>query len=129
MDWTNILNQIFELCIVPLLGLATGALVALIKAKIAQSKAKTENETLVIYLSILEQTVITCVQATNQTYVNTLKGQNAFDAEAQQRALQATYNQVLNILSKDAQTYLGKALGDFETYVKDKIEQAVLETK
>ena len=31
MNWTEILQQIFELCIVPLLGILTGCLIKVIK--------------------------------------------------------------------------------------------------
>jgi hypothetical protein len=31
MDWLNLLNQIFDVCLIPLLGLATTALIFYVK--------------------------------------------------------------------------------------------------
>jgi hypothetical protein len=82
MEWMVILQQIFEMCIVPLLGIITCYIVNYIKAKINELNTANDNEILVKYLTMLSETVCNCVIATNQTYVNSLKGQNAFDAEA-----------------------------------------------
>jgi hypothetical protein len=64
------------------LGVITAYIITYIKAKTAELKTINSNEILVKYLDMLSTTVIECVIATNQTYVNSLKGQNAFDEEA-----------------------------------------------
>jgi hypothetical protein len=64
------------------LGLATTFLVLFVRQKIAESKEKANNEKADKYLSLLEITIIDCIKATNQTYVNALKDKNAFDGEA-----------------------------------------------
>lgn len=122
MDWINILDQVFDVCLIPLLGIITAALIQFIKQKMAESKAKSDNEITVKYLSLLEQTVIDCIRATNQTYVNALKDQNAFDVEAQKNALDLTTQAVLNILSADAKKYITNFVGDLDVFVKEKIE-------
>lgn len=122
MDWINILDQVFDVCLIPLLGIITAALIQFIKQKMAEGKAKSDNEITVKYLSLLEQTVIDCIRATNQTYVNALKDQNAFDAEAQKNALNLTTQAVLNILSTDAKKYITNFVGDLDVFVKEKIE-------
>jgi hypothetical protein len=45
----------------------------------AESKAKTDSTMTDKYLGLLETTIIDCIKATNQTYVNALKDKNAFD--------------------------------------------------
>lgn len=129
MDWLNILNQIFEICIVPLLGLATTALIVFVKAKISQGKASTNSEIAIKYLTVLEQTVIDCIKATNQTYVNSLKDKNAFDAEAQKTALMHTASAVSQVLSDDAKTHLTDLFGDLETLIVEKIEANIENAK
>ena len=86
MEWMVLLQQIFELCIVPLLGVITMYIINYIKVKTAELKTTNSNEVLVKYLDMLSTTVIECVIATNQTYVDSLKGQNAFDEAAQKVA-------------------------------------------
>ena len=83
MNWTETLNQIFQLIVIPLLGLGAAVLIYYVKAKLNIAKKNASSEIAVRYLSILEQTVVDCIKATNQTYVNSLKDKNAFDAEAQ----------------------------------------------
>lgn len=129
MDWTLILNQIFEICLVPLLGLATTALIVFVKAKISQGKASTNSEIAIKYLSVLEQTVVDCIKATNQTYVNDLKDKNAFDAEAQKTALMHTASAVSQVLSDDAKTHLTGLFGDLETLIVEKIEANIENAK
>jgi len=71
---------------------------------------------------MLDETITKCVIATNQTYVDNLKGQNAFTKEAQEEAFKKTYEAVMAILSKDAQEYLTNAVGDLNTYITNSIQ-------
>lgn len=122
MDWLNILNQIFDVCLIPLLGVATSALIVFIKQKITEGKTKLNNEMATKYLDLLEVTVIDCIRATNQTYVNALKDKNAFDAEAQKEALALTTAAVQTILSEEAKNCLNLFVGDIEVLIREKIE-------
>ena len=129
MDWLGILNQVFEVCLVPLLGLATTVLVFFVKQKMAESKAKTSSEMAEKYMSMFEATVIDCIKATNQTYVNALKDKNAFDADAQKEALKLTTEAVTAILSDDAKQYLTHFVGDLDAMIQEKIEANIEEVK
>ena len=129
MDWLNILNQVFEVCLVPLLGLATTVLVFFVKQKIAESKAKTNSALAEKYLNMLEATIIDCVKATNQTYVSALKDKNAFDSAAQKEALKLTTEAVTTILSDDAKKYLTHFVGDLDAMIQEKIEANIEEVK
>ena len=44
MDWLKILETIFTICIVPLLGILTKYLVSFINSKSRRNKTKTKNE-------------------------------------------------------------------------------------
>ena len=129
MDWLNILDQVFDVCLIPLLGLATTVLVFFVKQKIAESKEKTDSAMADTYLGLLETTIIDCIRATNQTYVNALKDKNAFDGEAQKEALKQTTDAVLKILSDDAKDYLTHFVGDLDEVIKEKIEANIKEVK
>ena len=80
---------------------------------------------MVKYVDMLNRTITECVIATNQTYVETLKQQGKFDAEAQKIAFQMTSKAVLDILSEDAKEYLSAAVGDLNIYITNKIEAEV----
>ena len=77
------------------------------------------------YIAMVTDTISACVIATNQTYVEALKKQNAFTAEAQKEAFQLTYNAVMAILTDDAKDYLAEIYGDVAAYITNKIEAEV----
>lgn len=129
MNWLGILNQIFQIAIIPLIGACALYLVALINAKKKQIEEKTENEKAKEYLDMLNDTITKCVITTSQTYVEALKNKNAFDAEAQKAAFQMTYDAVMKLITADAQKYLIKIVGDLNTYIYNAIESEVVTTK
>ena len=129
MDWLSILQQIFELCIIPLLGIVTKFVIEYIAQKKEQIKTQTDNELAQKYLDILNDTIAKCVTATNQTYVESLKEQNAFDADAQKEAFNKTYNAVIGTLGDEPNKYLPMVIGDLQTYITERIEASVKESK
>lgn len=129
MDWANVVKQIFELVVFPLLGIGTTYLIILINAKIKELKKQSDNDLEKKYLDMLNNTITDCVLATNQTYVNELKKQGKFDLDAQKIAFQKTYENVMALLTDEAKKYLSEALGDLQTYVNNKIEAEVLLNK
>lgn len=129
MDWANVVKQIFELVVFPLLGIGTTYLIVLINTKIKELKKKSDNDLEKKYLDMLNNTITDCVLATNQTYVNELKKQGKFDMDAQKIAFQKTYENVMALLTDEAKKYLSEALGDLQTYVNNKIEAEVLLNK
>jgi hypothetical protein len=74
-------------------------------------------------------TVVACVRATNQTYVETLKKQGKFDANAQQVAFEMTYKAVMDILTDEAKEYLINMCGDLDAFLTTRIEAEVNNTK
>lgn len=125
METTELIKQIFEVCLFPLLGVLTTFLIIFISKKAQELKATTDNELYHKYIDMLEQTIINCVIATNQTYVDALKAEGKFDGEAQKIAFQKTYDSVIVILSEDAKIYLNEAIGDLQTYIINQIEAQV----
>ena len=100
-------------------------LIRFINQKVKEGKSKTNSEIAIKYLDLLERTVVDCVRATNQTYVNALKEKNAFDGDAQKQALTQTTEAILAVLSDDAKDYLANITSDLETLVKEKIESTI----
>jgi hypothetical protein len=125
MDWTNLVQEIFQLCVIPLMGVLTSYLVVFIKNKTKQVTDSTNSALADKYINMLSDTVTTCVLATSQTYVNSLKQANAFDAEAQKVALNMTIDTVKAILSDEAKVYLTAAYGDLNALITQKIEAEI----
>lgn len=125
----ELLSQIFEVCIIPLLGVLTTFLIKWINSQMEKIKINTKNETEAKYISMLNDTITSCVIATCQTYVDSLKKQNAFDTEAQKEAFSRTYEAVLKLLTEEATEYLNEAIGDLELYIQQRIESEVKANK
>lgn len=121
----EILTLLLEIVIIPLLGALTVYLVTLLKAKTKEITDKIENDKADKYIYMLSDTITKCVIATNQTYVNNLKKENAFTKEAQLKALEMTADAVLAILSDEAKSYLPTIVGDLNTYIFTQIESEV----
>jgi hypothetical protein len=125
----EMLFQIFELCIVPLLAVLTGYLVQWIKAKTAEATEKNQKDVFDKYITMLGETIAKCVSATNQTYVDALKKAGSFDAEAQKQAFDMTLTAVVSVLGKDAIEYLTAIYGDLTSYLTTLIEAEVKSQK
>lgn len=125
----TLLGQIFEVCIIPLLGILVPFVIQWIRTKTAALAENANNETAKKYIEMLTDTVTNAVIAVNQTYVDALKGKNAFTAEAQQEAFTMAYTAVLNNLTDEAKIYLNEIYGDLESYIKVLIEAKVRENK
>jgi hypothetical protein len=129
MPWNEILVTIFEICLIPLLGALTAYLVAFIRAKADSVKKQTNSELAKKYLDMLEVTVVNCVLTTNQTYVDALKAQGAFDAEAQKVAFQKTYEAVSASLTEEGNKYLAEITNDIPAFISEMIEAQVAKNK
>ena len=129
MEWLSLLYTIFEVCVIPLLGVLVGFLVNYLKAKTKDITTQNDNELLNKYIKMLSNTVIDCVVATNQTYVEALKQKGEFDADAQQYAFKMTYDAVVALLSEDAKDYLTNIYGDLSLYITNMIEAEVNRNK
>lgn len=121
----ELIAQIFEVCLIPLLGVLTTYFVKWVNAQATKLKSSSDNEMLNKYIEMLNSTITDCVIATNQTYVDALKAQGAFDAEAQKVAFTTTYETVIKLLTDEAAEYLTEAVGDLQLYITQKIESEV----
>jgi len=125
MEWPVIIGELFKVVIIPLLALVVKYFCQFVNIKAEEIKQKTDNDTYKKYIDMLNYTIQQTVIATNQTYVDSLKEQDKFDAEAQQIAFKMTYDAVLKSLSEEARKYLSTAVGDLNNYIKNAIEAQV----
>lgn len=125
MSWTEFLDVIIRVVIIPLIGVLGAHLVAFIKAKSQELINKNESATIAKYIRMAQETVTACVVATNQTFVDVLKQEGKFDQAAQKEAFERTKEAVWAILSEDAIHYLTEAVGDIDAYLATLIEAQV----
>ena len=125
MEWLPLLYEILQVCVIPLLGVLTAYVVKFINMKSVEIQTNVDNDMADKYIAMVADTVSACVIATNQTYVEALKKNNAFTAEAQKEAFTLTYNAVMAILTDEAKEYLAEIYGDVAAYITNKIEAEV----
>ena len=129
MEFKELLTTITQTVIIPLLIALVGYAVKWLNAKANEIKTKTKDETTQKYITMLNDTIVSAVIAVNQTYVDSLKQQNAFDIEAQKEAFNRVYETIIATMTEEADKYLSEAIGDLDTYIATKIEEAVKENK
>lgn len=125
----QMISEIINVCVIPLLGVLVTYLVKFINAKSKELEEQVDNETAKKYVNMLTKTITDCVIATNQTYVESLKAQGKFDAEAQKIAFNMTLSAVQDLLTAEAKTYLAEIYGDLDAYITTQIEAAVNQNK
>lgn len=122
-------KEILEYVLIPLFLILTRYLIVFINAKCKELKEKTNNELANKYIDMIYNTVSSCVIATNQTYVDSLKQQGNFDKEAQIIAFNETLAAVKQMLSKDALEYIHSITEDADFYLSKLIEASVRDQK
>ena len=129
MQFNDIITSIFEIVIIPLLGVLVYYFKIWISAKAEELQTQTDNELYWKYIGMLKDSIVTYVTAINQTYVDELKKQGKFDLDAQKEAFKRVYDNVLASLSDDVYVYLDEIIGDLHTYIINQIEATVKEQK
>lgn len=129
MDWSTILNQVLYVVITTAVGALCTFLISLIRKKSAAIQNSTKDETLANIIAQTEQIVTSCIQATNQTYVESLKNQKIFDAAAQKEAFNKTFEAAKSMLSKEAQQLIAENYGDVAKYLTTLIESKIKDNK
>ena len=127
--WVEFLQDIFNLVLVPLFAVLTIYLIRVLNAQADKIKETTDSTLVQKYIGTLNDIIVTCVIATNQTYVESLKKQNAFTKEAQKEAFKKTYESVKSILSDEAEEVLSMVYEDLDGYIKQQIEMMVHSNK
>ncbi len=124
-----IIETICQPVLIALLGVVSGLIVKYIKQWTSSAVNKTDADTLDKYIIMASNLIIDCVEATNQTFTDSLKKTGCFTEEAQKEAFKMTKEAFLKSLGKAEKEFLSATLADFDTWVKTKIESAVTNCK
>lgn len=128
----NIMNLVFMLVglvLVPAIPIVAKYAVDAFKAWSMEKLANADNVLVSKYLMEITDVICQVVMCTSQTYVNALKAEGKFDAEAQKVAFNTTKENVLKLLTQEAKEFIAEAYGDIDLWLDTKIEQIVLTTK
>lgn len=126
---TENIRTIIEVLIIPILAYVAKYLVDYIKAKKEATKNSDRTEFEKNILDKVYDTVISCIECTNQTYADALRKAGTFDSEAQKTALTKTTTAVLTLLTDETKEALGDIVGDVGIYLNTLIESTIKEKK
>ena len=125
----ELLMTLIQAVIIPAIPILVTFLVKLLKAKAEQATIKINNELVQQYLQEAVDSVLQAVTFTSQTYVDNLKKQGKFDADAQKVAFATAKEVALQLLTEDAKKMITDLYGDLNVWLDTKIEQTVKEQK
>lgn len=122
MNWSEVVISVVSIIVTALASWGVTELTKLINSKIKDANAKE-------MLSSAVTTVSDVVKQVYQTYVEALKGQNAFTAEAQKEALAKALETIEAILPEKVKAYLTDNFGNMEAWLTTQIEAAIYSLK
>lgn len=126
MELVKHLLYIFITAAVPVL---TTYLCKFLYTKWTESKVNIKNEQIQDTLDKVTNMVLDVVQATNQTFVDSLKKNGEFTKEAAIEAFNKSKETAVKMLSDDAVTIITEVYGDIDVYLDTLIESLVKQLK
>ena len=122
MTWYDVLMKIIETAIGLIVTVGIPYIFSLLQRNI-------KSDTQARYLKKVEELVRAAVVQVQQTYVEDMKAAGKFDSELQKVAFQKARDAVLYMLNEETKKIVVDAVGDFDVYIRNKIEEAVSDIK
>lgn len=123
--WKEILIDIYEILIYPLLGAVALYVTLYLKNKSQALIQRQNNDDLEAQLNVLNTIVDNCVLSTKQAYVDNMKKNGSFDETAQKMVFKITYDAVMASLTEETKKGLSGIIKDLPKYISDLIEARV----
>ena len=120
--WTEILFSVLGIVITALASWGTTVLIQWLNTKI-------KNKELAAFAATILTVVNSAVKATYQSYVEGIKGTDAWTKEAQEQALKMALETAKEELTTDALAYIKEQHGDINKYLTTLIESVLYDLK
>lgn len=126
MDYLKeILNVVFQIVIIPAIIILSNNVIKCFKAWVDTKSKQIDDKNLESVFNTISDVITSAVACTTQTYVDEMKGADAFDMDAQKNAFNMTRERVLNLLDTEAKNKIKEVYGDIDLFLQTKIEQAI----
>ena len=125
----EVLQNVLYAVIAAAVPVITGFVCRWLASLYESNKTKVKNEKAQAALRQVADMIVAAVETTTSTYVKQLKADNLFDADAQKKAFDKTFEAVQKQLTEESAKIIAETYGDVETYLTNKIEQFVEELK
>ena len=122
----DVLMVFLKLVIMVVVPVATSVLTFLLKTYLEELINKNvQNET----ADALKKGLNIILDYVQQTYVDNLKKEDKFTAEAQSKALQSAKQRAIELMNTDVQSAIEASYGNLDTYVTTVIESLIKKNK
>ena len=122
MSFQDILFSALSIIITGLASWGTAVLIKFFNSKI-------KDKELAAFATTIATVVGNAVKATSQTYVQTIKGTDAWTKEAQEKALLMALETAKSELTTEALAYIESQHGDIDKYLITLIESTLFDLK
>ena len=129
MDIKQGIQDVLYLIITGILPLLITYGIIFLKVKIKEQEKNLENDQLVKYIDAATDAISKAVLTVNQTYVDAMKKEGKFDAEAHKTAKHMEIDKAKALITEDSKAAIETLYSDFEAYLNDAIEELVRENK
>lgn len=90
---------------------------------------KIKDKKMAMHTTKLFDIIKNAVQSVFQSFVDTLKKNNKFDADAQEEAKEKAYKIIINELTPELKDYITNNFGDIKAYLMNQIESMIYRLK
>ena len=122
MSWNDLIISVCSIILTSLATWLSGMLISWLNTKLKDTKSQR-------YINDLYRIMEESVKSTYQTYVDGLKGTEAWTKEAQLNALNMALEAGKTKLSAEAITYVSENFGDLDNYLTNLIEAIIYDLK
>lgn len=122
MDLQNILIEVAVILLTALGSWVLAKVKALVNTKVKNEKARE-------LLNVATSAVTSSVKATFQTYVQSIKGTDAWTKDAQIAALKKAADAAKSQMSKEVCVYISANFGDIDVWLENSIEAEIYTLK
>lgn len=129
MTFKEFIQQLMYLVITGILPFVTVYFANFVKSIIQKNKDNIESEQVQNLIDYAGEAISVAVMTVSQTYVDTMKHQGKFDAEAQAIAKQMAIDKAKELTSREMKSAIESVYTNFDAYLDNYIETVVRESK
>lgn len=129
MTFKEFIQQLMYLVITGILPFVTVYFANFVKSIIQKNKDNIESEQVQNLIDYAGEAISVAVMTVSQTYVDTMKRQGKFDAEAQAIAKQMAIDKAKELISREMKSAIELVYTNFDAYLDNYIETVVRESK
>ena len=129
MTFKEFIQQLMYLVITGILPFVTVYFANFVKSIIQKNKDNIESEQVQNLIDYAGEAISVAVMTVSQTYVDTMKRQGKFDAEAQAIAKQMAIDKAKELISREMKSAIELVYTNFDAYLDNYIEIVVRESK